>query len=242
MSKYRSEISQAEFERIERYLLGGMDDVGRRAFEQELSSSPALYDEVALQRRLIAATELGAFFADKTHSTNVVEHHRGQRVSWWYAAAALLALGFVGWWLLRPAVSPSTSLYATYFYPDPGLPVAMSSTDKYVFYDGMVSYKEEKYDEAIRAWRTLPTSMRSTDTLQYYLSMALLNKGELDSAALYLDQILTAEASSFHTKTLWYRALIHIKRDEYVEAADLLRMLPPEQRVSELLKKINQLE
>ncbi|WP_353124288.1 hypothetical protein [Parapedobacter pyrenivorans] len=242
MSKYRGEISQAEFERIERYLLGGMDDDERMVFEQEISSSSALYEEVALQRRLIATTELGAFFDRESHSTRVVEHSRGHKRIWLYAAAALLAFGFVGWWVLRPSVPTGPRLYVEYFYPDPGLPVTMSSTSQYVFYDGMVSYKEEKYDEAIRAWRTLPESVRSTDTLQYYLSMALLNKGELDSAALYLEPILTAEASRFHTKALWYRALIHVKREEYAEGVVLLRMLPPERRVTDILKKINQLE
>ncbi|MFB2119435.1 tol-pal system YbgF family protein [Parapedobacter sp. 2B3] len=242
MSKYRSEISQAEFERIERYLTGGMDGPVQQAFEEDMASNAELRDEVALQRRLMAAVEWGGFAAST--DDGAVQAYPKRLHIWRYAAAAVavFAVGFLGWWILRTTDISGASLYASYFYPDPGLPVAMSSTDRYIFYDGMVSYKEEKYDEAIHTWRTLSEEMRSTDTVQYYFGMAMLNKGVLDSAALYLEPILTDKGSAFRDKALWYRALIHVNRAEYAEAADLLRMLPPEPRVTEIQQKINQLE
>lgn len=245
MSKYRPGISQAEFERIEHYLLGDMDGPVQQAFEEDMASNAELRGEVALQRRLMAAAELGGFMASMNRLTHGASQASRKRLHVWryaVAAVAVFAIGVLGWWMLLTTDTSGASLYASYFYPDPGLPVAMSSTDRYVFYDGMVSYKEEKYDEAIHTWHMLSEEMRSTDTVQYYFGMAMLNKGALDSAALYLEPILTAKGSAFRNRALWYRALIHVNRAEYAEAADLLRMLPPEPRVTEIQQKINQLE
>ena len=243
MSKYRPEISQQEFEQIERYLLGGMEAAERTAFERRLAEDAVLRDEVNLQNRLMAAVEIGSFKRGEADpGVQEIVAKRRSIPSWLYAAAAvvLAAIGFTGWWLWHDAPMGNENLYTAYFYPDPGLPIAMSSTDRYVFYDGMVSYKEEKYTEAIERWRTLPDDMLATDTLQYYLGMAMLNNGDLDSANVYLQQVSADEQSTFHGKALWYRALIHVKRGEHPQAIRLLETLPSEKRARDLLDKLRQ--
>ncbi len=243
MKKHKPEISQEEFEEIERYLLDRLPKTQREDFGKRMESDPALREEVALQQKLMTAVELGAFGTDlKEPSSFRTKTRKIPSDNVWLYAAVLVGVvisSYLGWVLLREAgPRSSTDLYTAYFYPDPGLPVVMSSTDDYEFYDGMVSYKEGHYAAAFDTWSTLATAGALTDTLAYYLGMAALNQGKTDVATHYLDPLIQAASGEFYDKALWYRALVHLKEGENATAADLLARLPTEPRVEALLDEL----
>lgn len=245
MSKYRKEINQELFERIEQYLSGNMDADARQAFEAEVSADPKLREEVNLQRRLIAAVEISGFGeVDKTSSDMRIEKLTAKRSkSWFYAAAAIAALVFsyMGWRFFKPDDTGKTDLYATYFYPDPGLPVAMDmDTATYVFNEGMVSYKEGDYQRAIKTWNALSPSAVGSDTLRYYIAMAQLNDGDLTHAAKALHTLMAGGNTAFHERAVWYLALIRVKEKDYPAAISLLKQLNDSEDARQLLHAVQQ--
>lgn len=241
MNKYRPEISQEEFEEIENYLLDTLSLAQREDFEKRMESDSVLREEVILQQKLLTAVELGSIGNDfqKTESSKVKSFQIGRL---WAIAAVfvgIILLSTIGYLFLRDSDSDSKiDLYSAYFYPDPGLPVVMSSTENYEFYDGMVSYKEGKYEEAIAIWSKLPDSRLNSDTLLYYKGVAFMNLEKFEESAYYLDLVIEDQGSEFHAKAKWHRALIHIHQNEKDHAIELLENLLPDSRAEELLKEL----
>lgn len=234
MSKYRESIDREEFERIEQYLLHTMQGAERLAFEQAMQTNEALRSEVELQRMLMSGIELGAFHArEKTTRTSVRYL--------WYAAAALIAGVVIGGWWLYTQKLPRDDLYAAYFRPDTGLPVVMGiDSVQYLFNEGMVSYKEENYTDAIRVWEQLVAGNGASDTLQYYIGMAYLNSELYADASGYLSMIAADSQSVFYEKSIWYLALLALKDKEYAHAKSLLMQLPENEAARELLGRIKE--
>lgn len=243
MSKYRSEISRKEFERIERYLLGRMDAAEHAEFVRLLSTDETLSDEVALQRQLMGAIEVGTFRASGTteqggQTTPVI---RKLGSYWRYVATAVfvIGVGIAGWWFYNQQTVSKADLYATYFRPDAGLPVVMSNDSaQYFFNEGMVSYKEGNYEDAIGVWEQLVAEKGVTDTLHYYIGVAYLNMDSNAEASSYLVSISENEHSVFREKAIWYLALIKLKEKDYVHAKRLLMKLSEKEEAVELLYRI----
>lgn len=239
MADYRDHISQETFEQIENYLLHRMDAAQQQAFEQAMANDAQLRNEVELQRRLMSTVEAGSFLADQPGADTVPAPATPAPVRtinrrWWYAAAVLLIAVGATWWL-RQAGPAAQDLYTEYFHADPGLPVAMSSTDAYTFYDGMVSYKEGKYKEAAAMWAKLGNEKGFTDTLQYFIGVAHLNNNELPEANQYLLPVANNTTSVWKDKATWYLALSYIKADNPKEAVRWLTLLPTDERAKQLL-------
>ncbi len=245
MSKYKNEISQEEFERIDQYLSGQMDIAGRKALEAEMANNIQLRNEVDLQRRLMQAVEIGtlgetASVADKAGSALP---ERAPFRHWLYAAAAIavFVLGYLGWQFFKDSSHEPADLYATYFYPDPGLPVTMrADSNVYLFNEGMVAYKEEQYDRALETWNALVRSGGETDTLRFYIAMAYLNTGNLNDASPALETFIADSQSPFHQRALWYMALIQVKEENFPAAVKLLEQVSEFDEAEQLLREIRQ--
>ncbi len=243
MSKYRPDISREEFERIERYLLGSMDTAERVEFDRLLSVDDTFRSEVELQRQLISTVEVATFTASLTTEREVKTPPMISRlvVYWRYVTAAVLIIGvgLVGWWMYRQQTVSEDDLYATYLRPDPGLPVVMSNDSaKYVFNEGMISYKEGNYGEAIRIWEQLVVENDATDTLCYYIGMAHINSGNSPGAEDHLMPLSQNEYSVFREKSVWYLALLKLKEQDYTHAKRLLIQLPEKEEAVELLDRM----
>lgn len=239
MSKHRGEISREEFEQIERYLLNEMEASEQEQFEVKLASDETLQHEVALQRQLLAAVEAGSFQQKNRGSKGEGKTMRKLFVTKWYAAAAVLLLTIVGAWYFYVLPLRETDLFTSYFQPDPGLPVVMgNNTVSYAFNDAMISYKEEKYTDAIAVWEGLAAQIGTSDTLEYYIGVANLNMGNLSKAEPYLAQIAQNSHSAFQRRAIWYLALLKIKEGEQEKAGVLLKQLPDREEAVRLLEKL----
>ncbi len=235
--KYRKQISKEEFERIEAYLLNTMQMQQRLQFEEEMSRDALLRREVELQRKLIAAVETGVLpMPQKQPSSAAQPAARSGRSRFvWYAAAAVVAVFVASLWLFRGQQPASQQLFATYFQPDPGLPVHMSSTSAYTFYDGMVSYKEGDYMRAVLQWEQVASEQGYSDTLHYYIGVAMLNNNEPKVAQRHLTAVAETEGA-FRRKAIWYLALCYLRTGDDTNVAEWLRQIPDDERAADLLK------
>ncbi|HRO44768.1 hypothetical protein [Agriterribacter sp.] len=243
MEEYREHIDQQLFERIEAYLLDTMNASERFQFEAAMVGDEQLRNEVDLQRKLVAAVQT-AIFDDKTvqhipAAENTVPI-RKISLKWWYAAAAVLLVASATWYYQSISVTPG-KLFTGYFHADPGLPVAMSSTSEYGFYDGMVSYKEGDYNKAIEIWTGLKEKGLLTDTLQYYIGVASLNKNDFEGAVQHLLPVAENKAGEWQQKAAWYLALAYVKTNNITEAMKWLQQLEDDSQAQLLIKALQKL-
>lgn len=235
MAEYRKEIDQATFGRIEAYLLGHMDAAAQQAFEQEMNADESLRIEVELQRKLMATAEVGAYLSTQPFAEKAMVR---PMINWRklaVAAAIILIAGSAVWFIIQQ--SGEKDLYARYYQPDPGLPVVMSSTDAYTFYDGMVSYKEGQFNDAIAKWDSLGREKGFSDTLQYYMGMAHIHLSEYNEAASRLQPVAENENSALRERAAWYLSLVYIKHGDKANAARWLQTIPGNEQASKLLSE-----
>jgi predicted Zn-dependent protease len=218
-------LDRSRFEAIEAYVLDTMSAEERVRFEQELAGDPALSAEVELQRENIHAVELGGITrvlktVGAEHAKDQAERSTGYAWKQRLRYAAVVAIVLSGsLWLLRP--SASERLFADHFVADPGLPVAMGSTDDPAFADAMVSYKEGHYAEASTKWSPLLQADPTNDTLRFYVASASLADGDASAAIPLLSSLTNDPTSTFRNKSRWFLFLAYLKAGEVEKAKAL---------------------
>ncbi len=214
------ELSEKDFERIERFILGDMSAEERQSFQKEMEADKELRETVLEQSDLIKSVEAEGLKAelDSIHSELYDSNQKKKSPYLFFSIAASLAvlIGFSFWYFNLE--DSSSELYAEYNYTDPGLPVPMSATDSYDFYDAMVDYKTEDYQTAINKWIILLEAEPQNDTLNYYIGASYFNMDAFDQAEPYLDKILNSTASKFKYKAQYMLFLAELKRGNTEEA------------------------
>ena len=234
--KEKENISQKEFERIESFILNKLPEERREAFAKELETNADLRKEVDIQRQTMLAVEASGMKnrLDIIHQKLI---SKGNLNIWVAAAAGVAILITVGFWLINMP-GKTDKLFAENVTIDPGLPVPMSATDNYTFYDAMVDYKSGKYDLAIGKWTTLLQLNPENDTLNYYMGAALFNAEKYEQAIPYFEKVSKLNQSTFYGKSEWYMALSFLKLKQF----NRLEMLAKESQsnYSDQIKQLNQ--
>lgn len=232
--KEKENISQKEFEHIEAFILNKLPDEDRETFNRELEINANLRKEVEIQRKLILAVEAGEM---KTRLNIVHQKVTSKKnLNRWLAIAAsvtiLIAVGI----LLVNTPDKTNRIFAANVTIDPGLPVPMSATENYTFYDAMVDYKSGKYELAMGKWKPLLLQNPGNDTLNYYIAAALFNEEKYELSIPYFEQVSKLKESFFYGKSEWYLALCFLKLKEF----DRLEKLA-QQSKSDFSSRIKQL-
>lgn len=233
------------FERIEAYLMDRMGSEERTRFEALLSADDALREEVAVQRDLVLAVELGGFdrlLRELRPRANGAGRMRTMRPRMLYrlavAAGFLVLVGTALWWISRPSLD--RRLFAEAYMPDPGLPSPMSATHDLIFQDAMVAYKLGDYTEAEEKWVPLLEGDPANDTLRYYVAQAALALGRTGRAIPLLESVAADSTSAFAGAAPWYLFLAHL-RDGEVDRAAAVRFTdgdPHAARAASILRRL----
>lgn len=217
------EISQHDFERIERYLLNQLSEQDRNLFEGELNHNPVLNFEVERQRQLMQAVEVGALREELKSISSKYKGNRVVSIRTWLSAAAAVLIAIGAFWWLMGKVGSSDDLYAQWAKPDPGLAVPMSSSTEYSFYDAMVDYKNEQYELAIQKWQPQLLTDADNDTLMYFIGAAYFNQQKFTEAGDYYRLVRKNTASSFYHKAGFYLSLMAYHQHQQTELSDLAK-------------------
>ena len=227
------DISQEELERMERHILGRLNEEERRRFERELSADKGLKEKYRTVERMLAGLEeVGVReLMEKAHSempTQRFSKSVRKFVPWTSIAVAasvvmVLLFGLLLWQNSQPE---NEKLFAAYFEPDPGLVTAMSSESQYEFDRAMVDYKIGEYEEAISRWEKLIQTNPENDTLQYFLGTSHLALQQAGVAVPYLHEVMGDEGSAFKEDARWYLGLAYILSADYVRAKAILSKSP----------------
>ncbi len=241
--KKKTEISQETFERIEAYLSNELSETEALKFESRIESDAQFATQVAEVEAFLNAIEVAALkpkLDDYHNEIATKTTSQGGKNYIKYAAAASIILAIALVWLFTKT-NPREELYATYYSPDPGLPTIMSATSQFEFYDGMVSYKQGNYEEALSKWQPLVEEKPENDTLSYFMGMAHMATDEITSALPYLNSTIEKTTSTFYSEAIYYKALALVKAAKLNEAIQLLAMHPSDKNQT-LLNAIRNLK
>ncbi len=231
------ELPQKELAYIAQYLNGELEHEQREVFELQLMRDEEFRRKVEEVKALLIGIREGSLAQqlDVFHQPAVIPYYR----QWWVAASVAIIVLSGCWWLWFSMPSPER-LYQSYFVPDMGLPVEMGGADsvRYTFYDGMISYKEGNYADALAKWTWVADAIGTNDTLQYYRGVANMAVGNMDNAIEHLFTVASERKSAFYEESTWYLALCYLNRGEQPKAVALLKRIPHRTQVPELLKKL----
>lgn len=240
----RYELSEEELTRITPYLEGELSADEQEDFALRYTSDPHWHHKIEEVRMLITGIREAnlrstiSAWQDDRMATSTLPTHKAIPIyrRWWAVACiALLFLGG-GMWLFLPTKSTNETLYLTFFEPDMGLPVTMSTSDtaQYSFYDGMISYKEGNYADALKKW----DSIQHTDTVYYFKAITLMALGDMTKAEELLVPVSLDTASAFTEDVIWYLALNYLHQGKIDEVIYQLKRIPHHPKSKELLNKL----
>lgn len=149
-------------------------------------------------------------------------------------AIGVMALILVLIFLVDKKPTSPAEIYASYYYPDPGLPVTMGSDIQNSFQAGMQQYKQGNYIAALESWQNIPSDLADTE-VYYYIGSALLAQDQAEESIEYFNRI-DANAPYFEEAN-WYQLLIALKNGNWREADQLhgiLSGIPPTMHLDEL--------
>lgn len=252
MDKKRAyELPAEEIAVIHAYLYDVLPSAEREQFERRLANEPAWRDKVEEVTLLVLgvqeanlADDLGKWRIDLVARNRTENIAQGKPAvpfyrHWWMVASVFLLATLTIWAIWRSDDTPQ-SLYLSFYEPDIGLPVEMSASDdsKYRFYDGMISYKEGNYTDALTKWENLATDETPSDTLGYYRAMAYMGLADIPAAASLLTDVVANSNSAFHTDAVWYLALCRLHQNDKGDAQLLLWQIPQDERARQLLAQL----
>ena len=248
MNKYRDyELSVEEIAAIHAYLYGELSSSEWEAFEHRTAADSEWRDKVEEVRYLnlgVQEANLGKEL-EKWKADLLLDNQKVTRpiqtplYRWWLAASIVLAV-MASIWIFGTDADTPEQLYQAFYEQDIGLPVQMSASEegRYHFYDGMISYKEGNYTDALTKWEGIETEVISSDTLAYYRAMAHMGQGDFSVAAKLLDGLVSEDHSAFHTDAIWYLALSYLGQGDKEGAVFKLKEIPQDERAQQLLNRM----
>lgn len=259
------DINATEYEQIERFLAGAMNEEEGAIFQQELRANESLRQALEWEQHFQESPYLLSQHeqADRLRDmiTKAGMEWRGEQqerpaklIPLWkrqvfrYAAILLVVLGVMAiWWSTRQTAGSYNALFAEYFVKDP------APTEKpALIADLLEEYDKGNYEDLqkleildIRGRGENDEEMRAMSVAQYYKGLSFIATKNYPKAAAELQQVVnTATQKEIREKATWYLSLVHIQQKNRQEAVRCLEVLvgDPSARyhkeAEELVKKL----
>lgn len=212
-------------ERIDRYILGEMNEAERQAFEAEMSSDPELKKEYEVQREIALAVQrvhLKRHMQDIEKRTKNARRRRIETISSWSIAAAIACICIVG---LDMKWSSDLKQTSTLCYTETGVPISRS--DSYI--DELVFMAYQCIGEG-----DLEVAINNLDRAETLIEDQLRVEPVTDEEE-YRREILLMQKEDVE----WYRTLILMKQGKIFKSRKALKNIAnSESRYADKARKI----
>lgn len=240
-------ISQEEFELIERFINKQMPAEEYEAFSKKIVVDNELRDRVDAIKLLLLGVEEAALeeklntFHESLNEGKPIVLSAGKvgSIRSWLTIAAAVLITAIGVWLVTRNYNREERFFSAYYKPDPGLISAMSTTENYSFGRAMIDYKTGNYDAAIKAWENLLISKPANDTLNYFIGSAYLAENKTNKAIEYLTKVINAGNGYFLKDAYWYMGLALLKENKREQAISYIERSEHSQK-EKLLQKLKE--
>lgn len=248
------ELSAEEIAAIHAYLYDELTAAERETFERRMDTESGWRDKVEEVKLLVLGIKEANLSRDldawkeqlifpENAGTSLPNRPSIPLYRQWWVAASLILLAVGAMWIMWRQGNTAERLYQAYYEQDIGLPIEMSASEesRYRFYDGMVSYKEGNYPDALEKWKDVGDEMLQSDTLGYYRAVAYMGMADVAAAAGLLIGIASDDRSAFHSDAVWYLALCYLRQDDIDASTTWLKTIPHDHRAQQLLDQLEKL-
>lgn len=218
-------------EEIESYLLGGMKEEERIAFEKTLADNAPLREEVAFEQTLIEGVETYGASVLKSrlqqihtevHGEQTTTSGKARSLRWLIAVFALALLALLWWWTSREQVQTPQQIYAAHFQPYP-FHLTQRSGDTDAPFDKVFEfYAAGQYDLALQEGTKALTEDANNHWLHLTLGMIHLKLGEGSKAMAYFQKMQINPDFLLLDASQWYTALAYLQQDQPKRALFIL--------------------
>jgi len=213
---------------IDKYVKGiaTLDEVEQ--VEQLMQDDPDMAKEVSFRQNLKSV----ASKADEEQFLSVlkgiekndkVSHSRGY-LYWIASVAAILIIGFIAFnfWPNKT----SNDLFATHYEPYRNVvkPVTRGETEMDSLSQAFYDYENKNYDKALSYLNALKERPES-QVLEFYRAMIYIEQEEFDKAYQTLKLYTSQGEAKLKAQSLWYMALLNIRKGNIEEAKNQLQQL-----------------
>ncbi len=214
------------YEEIENYTTGNMSSSERKAFEERLTSDPALSEEYNAYMnahkalKVLQAKYLKNKLAAPTQQqkTKIVPF-RQRRISWAAAAAILILLSGMAWFA---NTQYNEQAIAAAFYRPPNLSGTKSADDARALEEASYAFNKNDFEKAIQLTASVPQENVNYGQAQYILGHAHLKTDNLPAAETAFRNVTALGKGADYHDAKWYLALVLIKEKKEKEAIKLL--------------------
>ncbi|MEM6684493.1 MAG: hypothetical protein AAF617_01760 [Bacteroidota bacterium] len=185
----------------------------------ELTAAFKISNEKALKKRLQAL--------DTIDTTKITEtpQQKSKNTFTLVRRLAIAAILIVGAFIAVNQFVAQGDIFDSYFEvcPNTYLPVTRGTTNEDATFEAFKAYESGTYDQAALAFKQL-LATDNNPNIRFYYAMSLLNQEKLTVALNELNAI-SNQTFDYQSESLWYAALIHIKKDNSAAAKTQLETL-----------------
>lgn len=221
-------------DQIEKYLSGQMMEDEKRAFEKEISVNPALQEELALHREVLAGMEM--YFEDELKQKLIAvekeikddeQKSSSIRLSWVIGIAASLMLVALSFYFIINQAPSSEEIFISYYEPYPNIisPAERSGEAPATTVTALDYYEQENYLAAIEAFEAQLEETLSQPSFRFYYALSYLSLDKAASAIPHLQELASAGGHNFVHQAQWYLGLAYLKTNQEEKASQIFHQL-----------------
>ena len=222
------ENKEFNVDQIEKYLADQMKQEEKEAFEQEIAVNPALKDEVALHRDVLAGIDMHFENELKQKLVRAEKELRAGKprsspiipMRWLIGIAATLLLLAISFYVFTNKAASPEEVFLTYYEPYPNIisPMERSGESQPTVLTALDYYEQENYSAAIEAFEANLVETLSQPAQRFYYALSLISSGNSTSAIPHLKELTHLGDHSFLHQSQWYLGLAYLKNKETEQA------------------------
>ena len=214
-----NQLSDEEKERAEELLKTDPEFREVLQAHQELATAFRLSNEKALKKEL-------QILDDTLSAVNESSKEAKEKDTFKiFRRVAIAAVFVIGVFFAVNQFSSDGDLFETYFEvcPNTYMPVTRGTTPNGMTFEAFIAYESANFAQAETIFKTILDD-ENDSSIRFYYAMSLLNQEKSELALSELNS-LTTITFDYQVESLWYAALIHLKKDNIQTAKAELQQL-----------------
>lgn len=210
---------------IERYFENSLSPKELKEFEKLMTIDAEFSTEVDFQKRLKTAIFHEERSNLKAHLQSLDNPTKTYDFRWWYAAAGVVFLIGLSWFVHSIIDSQPSQLYAAYFEPYPNVVSPKvrgnATSEEDLKSKAFHLYDQAQYVEAALAFEKLYRN-NEQDYAALYQAISLMASGKPNEAIPLLEQMEWTEEAVYVEVAYWYLALAYLDNQQVAKSRLLL--------------------
>ncbi len=242
------------YEKFDSYLNGELQGDELNAFEKALQDNPVLQQDLRMYREVEerlqhhfdfqkkkkplkdTLTSLNkAFFQEEKKETRVVQMKPGNKYLKWAVAAAVLLMA--GFFIPRLFTAPTATYANLIKMPTASFTEMSADADQQILATAEAAFNNKNYTQVVTTLKPYVEGHPNNATTRFYLALAYIETDHFAEANTLLKQLKNGD-SAYATESLWYLALLELKRKNNQQFQNYLKQIPKGSGHYEQAKKL----